>query len=314
MSDEKITKEQIEAARSANLAEYFRANGYDCEQRKDELHIKGYGGFYINVNTNQWTCFSENKGGSNPMNCLTEMLGMDFKTAVKELAGSAISYTPRRDKNAFSDRKKELILPEKADNMRKVFAYLCKTRGISADIVSQLAHDKLLYQDVRGNAVFVHKNDIGEIVGAEIQGTNSEKRYKGVAQGTSESVFAVKIGEPKKCYVFESAIDLLSFKQLANPQKIQDSVLVSMAGLKPNSLKNIAEKGIKIYSCVDNDEAGKSFTASNNLTPCRRILEENDVKDYNELLQKFARDLQKSQTKPPQISEKSPPKISHSHR
>lgn len=314
MNEEKITKEQIEAARSANLADYFRTHGYDCEQRKDELHIKGYGGFYVNVNTNQWTCFSENKGGSNAVNCLTEMLGLDFKTAVKELAASTISYTPRRENNSFSAKKKELVLPEKAENMQRVFAYLCKTRGISSEIVSQLAHEKLLYQDVRGNAVFVHKNDGGEIVGAEIQGTNSEKRYKGVAQGTSESVFAVKIGEPKKCYVFESAIDLLSFKQLANPQKIQNSLLVSMAGLKLNSLKSITEKGIKMYSCVDNDDAGRTFTTASNFTPCRRILEENGVRDYNELLQKIARDLQKAQAKPPQISEKSPPKISHSHR
>lgn len=314
MYDEKITKEQIEAARSANLADYFRTHGYDCEQRKNELHIKGYGGFYVNVNTNQWTCFSENKGGSNAVNCLTEMLGMDFKTAVKELAASTITYTPRRENNSFSAKKKELVLPEKAENMQRVFAYLCKTRGISSEIVSQLAHDKLLYQDKKGNAVFVHKNENGEIVGAEIQGTNSEVRYKGVAQGTSESVFAVKIGEPKKCYVFESAIDLLSFKQLANPQKIQDSVLVSMAGLKLNSLKIITEKGIKMYSCVDNDDAGKSFTAASNFTPCRRILEENGVKDYNELLQKITRDLQKTQAKPPHISEKSTSKTSRAHR
>lgn len=314
MDEEKITKEQIEAARSANLADYFRTHGYDCEQRKDELHIKGYGGFYVNVNTNQWTCFAENKGGSNAVNCLTEMLGMDFKTAVKELAESTISYTPRRENNSFSAKKKELVLPEKAENMQRVFAYLCKTRGISSEIVSQLAHDKLLYQDKKGNAVFVHKNENGEIVGAEIQGTNSEKRYKGVAQGTSESVFAVKIGEPKKCYVFESAIDLLSFKQLANPQKIQDSVLVSMAGLKLNSLKSITEKGIKMYSCVDNDGAGISFTAASKFTPCRKILEENGVKDYNELLQKIVREQQKTQVKPPQVSEKSSPKTSHSHR
>lgn len=198
--------------------------------------------------------------------------------------------------------------------MRQVFAYLCKTRGISSEIVSQLAHDKLLYQDKKGNAVFVHRDENGNAVGAEIQGTNSEKRYKGVAQGTSESVFAVKIGEPKKCYVFESAIDLLSFKQLANPEKINNSVLVSMAGLKLNSLKSITEKGIKMYSCVDNDGAGISFTAASKFTPCRRILEENGVKDYNELLQKIVREQQKIQTKPPQVSDKKSSKASHSHR
>lgn len=313
--DDKITKEQIEYARGANLAEYFKTHGYECEQRRDELHVKGFGGFYVNVNTNQWTCFSANKGGTNSVNCLTEMLGMDFKTAVKELAGNVVSYTPQHETNSFPAQKKELVLPEKADNMKKVFAYLCKTRKISAEIVSQLAHDKLLYQDVRGNAVFVHRDESGKIVGAEIQGTNSEKRYKGVAQGTGESVFAVKIGEPKKAYIFESAIDLMSFKQLANPEKIQNSVLVSMAGLKPNSLKALAETGMPMYSCVDNDEAGIKFCEANGITPCRRILEENGVKDYNELLQKFSQTLTQTEQKSVQNNSQSPPRnASHSHR
>lgn len=316
MNVDKITKEQIEIARSANLADYFLSHGYDCELRKDELHIKGYGGFYVNINTNQWTCFSENKGGSNAINCLTDMLGIDFKTAVKELAGSATSLSH----NSFSVRKnaeavhKELVLPERADNMKKVFAYLCKSRGISAKIVSELAHEKLIYQDVRGNAVFIHKNENGDIVGAEIQGTNSEKRYKGVAQGTSNSAFVLKIGEPKKCYVFESAIDLLSFKMLANQDKIRDSYLISMAGLKPNSLKPYANKGMKIYSCVDNDEAGKEFTRSNNFAPCRKILEENGVKDYNDLLLKITRDFSKTQSKPTQKRDNNISQTSRSRR
>lgn len=281
-------KEQLEAARGADLAEYFKSGGYECEIRKDELHVKNYGGLFVNMNTGGWYCFSENKGGSNAVNCLTEIIGMDFKTAVAELAQSSVSFAPSREKISSSAMKKNLVLPDKAENMKNVFAYLCKTRGISSDIVSQLAHEKLLYQDVRGNAVFLHKNSEGETVGAEIQGTNSEKRYKGVAQGTSNSVFALKIGEPKKCYVFESAIDLLSFKQLANQEKIQNSLLVSMAGLKPAAIKNIANSGLKIYSCVDNDEAGRAFEDANNLPSCRKILVENGVKDFNELLKKVS--------------------------
>lgn len=191
--------------------------------------------------------------------------------------------------------------------MKRVFAYLCQSRKISPELVSQLAHDGLLYQDTRGNAVFVHKDDNGKIIGAEIQGTSSFQRYKGVAAGTSDSVFAVKIGEPKKCYVFESAIDLLSFKQLANQEKINNSVLVSMAGLKPNSIKKLAESGMKMYSCVDNDEAGIKFTESNNLTACRKILEDHGVKDYNDLLKSLTpQSQQKTQT--------APQKNSHSHR
>lgn len=278
--------EQLERARNANLAEYFKASGYETEQIRNELHIKNFGGLYVNLNDNSWYCFSANKGGNNAVNCLTEIIGMDFKTAVEELSGKRFEQHQHETSQNNIGVKKELELPERADNMKMVFAYLCKTRGISAEIVSQLAREKLLYQDKKGNAVFLHKDENGKIVGAEIQGTNSKKRFKGVAKGTTDSVFSFQIGKPKKCYVFESAIDLLSFKQLANQDKIQNSILVSMAGLKPNSLEKFKNSGMNIYSCVDNDEAGRAFNASQNLTPCNKILEENGVKDFNELLQK----------------------------
>ena len=278
-----INDELIQKARNADLADYFQRSGYECELRKNELHVKGYGGLFVNTQTNEWFCFSQqgnNRGGKNPVNCLTDVLGIDFKTAVEQLSGGRLVYEKKQNQDvSFSERKRELVLPEKADNMKRVFAYLCQSRKISPELVSQLAHDGLLYQDTRGNAVFVHKDDNGKIIGAEIQGTSSFQRYKGVAAGTSDSVFAVKIGEPKKCYVFESAIDLLSFRQLANQEKINNSVLVSMAGLKPNSIKKLAESGMKMYSCVDNDEAGIKFTESNNLTACRKILEDHGVKD-----------------------------------
>ena len=300
MADENINSELIQRARNANLAEYFLKSGYECEQKRNELHVKGYGGLFVNTVTNQWYCFSQsgtNRGGNNAINCLTDVIGLDFKSAVEQLAGSRFSEIKR---TAHAENHKELSLPEKAENMKRVFAYLCQSRKISPKIVSQLAHDGLLYQDKKGNAVFVHKDENGKIVGAEIQGTSSFQRYKGVAAGTSESVFSVKIGEPKKCYVFESAIDLMSFKQMANQEKIQNSLLVSMAGLKPNSIKKIAESGMKMYSCVDNDEAGIKFTQDNNLTPCRKILEEKGVKDWNDLLKQTVEKIEKTEQVSPQ--------------
>lgn len=308
-----INDELIQKARNADLADYFLRNGYDCEMKsKNELHVKGHGGLFVNTQTNKWYCFSQagdSRGGGNPVNCLTDVLGFDFKTAVEHLSGGRLIYERKQNAEApLPEKKRELVLPEKSEDMKKVFAYLCKTRMIKPDIVTELAKSGLLYQDKKGNAVFVHKDDSGKIIGAEIQGTNSFQRFKGVAPGTSESVFTFKLcDKPNSCYVFESAIDLLSFKQLANPEKIKNSMLVSMAGLKPNTLKNLAESGVKLYSCVDNDEAGIKFTQSNGLTPCRKILEENGVKDYNDLLKSLtAKTQQQTQT--------APRKNSHSHR
>lgn len=52
------TDEMIAEARSANLCDYFRNNSYDVEQRRNELHVKGFGDLYINTETNEWYCFS----------------------------------------------------------------------------------------------------------------------------------------------------------------------------------------------------------------------------------------------------------------
>ena len=285
MSDIYVTDEMIEQARSANLAEYFKSGGYEFEQRRSEVHVRGYGGLYVNEKTNQWYCFSMSgrNGGKNAVNCLTDVIGLDFKI--------------NRTKSYEPPKKRELVIPERADNMRKVFAYLCQTRKIDSKIVSDLVRNGLLYQDKRGNAVFVHRDEDGKIVGAELQGTNSYQRFKGVAAGT-----------PDRAYVFESAIDLLSFRQLANPAKIENSVLVSMAGLKPNSLKSLSERGLNLYACVDNDEAGIKFTNNNGLIPCNRILAENSVKDFNELLRKIERNrTEQAKAVVVQAAEKSPP-------
>ncbi len=110
------------------------------------------------------------------------MLGMDLKTTVSELAnGSYIRPTYNELYSSPPPKKRELVLPDRADNMRNVFAYLYQTRKIDSKIVEALVREGLLYQDKRGNAVFLHKDENGQIVGAEIQGTNTYKRFKGVA-------------------------------------------------------------------------------------------------------------------------------------
>lgn len=53
------TTEQVEKARQASLADFFIQNGYETECSRNELHVKGYGGLYVNTETNEWYCFSQ---------------------------------------------------------------------------------------------------------------------------------------------------------------------------------------------------------------------------------------------------------------
>ena len=101
---------------------------------------------------------------------------------------------------------------------------------------------------------------------------------------------------------------------------MQDRVRVSMAGLKPSTLKTFAERGLPLYACVDNDEAGSRFTSENNLIPCNKVLADSGVKDFNELLQKTVRTcelidkFQSAQNLSAEPSRVKPPPHSHKVR
>lgn len=53
----RYTDEQIEQAKNADLVEFVRSHGFDCETVGKEIHVKGYGGLYINPQKNLFTIF-----------------------------------------------------------------------------------------------------------------------------------------------------------------------------------------------------------------------------------------------------------------
>jgi hypothetical protein len=311
-----------QSARDSNLAEYFLQSGYTTRRHGAEIYVKEFPGLCVNQNTNKWYNHYEKVGGSNAVDCLVKVCGHDFKQAVYELTGRDISDNSSKDypqdyKPQYTAPPKKpptegeenlqpqaLRMPERGENMRRVFAYFCKERKIPSAVVEELAHAKLLYQSaaeiktiVDGipqiskppNAVFVHKNEDGEVIGGEVQGINSFKRYKGVVAGTGDSVFmftplTAKDGDSKAAYLFESGIDLMSFYALAAKETLQGVTLISMAGLKPTVPKQLQEQGVNVLSYVDNDDAGRKFEADNDFKRGTDALEKAQIKDWNDAL------------------------------
>lgn len=253
------TDEQINEAKNIDLLEFVKSKGFQVEKAGREFRVKGFGGLMIKPDSNEFYIHSRNEGGKGAIMFCQKVMNMSFPEAMKELVGDSEgthkSFTPAKNISAAA---KPLEMPERNNDVKRVYAYLINQRKISADLISTFVKEKLLYQDKNGNAVFVHRNKNGEAVGAEIQGTLSEKRYKGVATGTSKSVCSYSKGSaPKTAYLFESAIDMMSFIQL-HPE-IDNAKFVSMAGLKDFAAEQLARQGMQIVSCVDNDEAGQAF-------------------------------------------------------
>ncbi len=69
----------------------------------------------------------------------------------------------------------EFILPPANKNMRRMFAYLVKSRGIDRAILASFAREKLIYEDTPyHNAVFVGMDENGIPRHAHKRSTNNK--------------------------------------------------------------------------------------------------------------------------------------------
>lgn len=104
---------------------------------------------------------------------------------------------------------------------------------ISIELVSGLITSGHIKEDRNNNVVFLWKNTQNQIVGSDKVGT-SGKRFKGIDAGSdSRYGFSFKRGAPNNLYVFESAIDAMSYVSL---NKNISGEFVSMNGLKRDTL------------------------------------------------------------------------------
>lgn len=58
------SKEQIAEAANISIYDYARTHGYNCEKAGKEIHIRGYGGLYINLESNKFYNHREGRGGT----------------------------------------------------------------------------------------------------------------------------------------------------------------------------------------------------------------------------------------------------------
>ncbi len=183
------TEEQIRRANERSISEYFRSQGYNCKQIRSETHIAGFGGFYVKdcVIPNPFYIHSQQIGGMGLVGCLMKVMNMPFKEAVQTaLDGEQGRGEGKLEHNSGykqtqryvplpPEPKPEFVMPEKAGDNRRAYSYLTKTRYINPDVVNAFIRAGVLFQDTKGNAVFLHREN-GKPCGAEIHGT-SGKRY-----------------------------------------------------------------------------------------------------------------------------------------
>lgn len=277
------TQEQIDKANQTNLEEFLQQKGEHLRKTGSEsvLIYKDSTGEHdsISVRRNRWYDHKNMRGGY-PLKFMQEFYGMNFRTAMKELLHGEEPELGRKknteqEKPKVSEetevigntakcedgtKKSEFKLPEKHSNMKRLFAYLLQTRFLSKDVVKSFVEQKTLYQEKEhGNIVFVGTDKEGVPKSACKKSTAEQaKGFRMTVAGSDCRYGFCWRGESSKLYVFEAAIDLMSFITLRNDKWKADSFL-ALDGLSPKPLLQFLEdqKNIhEIFLCLDHDAAG----------------------------------------------------------
>lgn len=300
-----IPTEDIQKIKTINIKNFLEQSEKFTfkKENKDYYRCEQHSSLVINTDNNLYKWYSQNQNGDIINWVMNNITNGNFVEAVKYLSGDKYNECITNNLVEVSKKSTELDNNTALDikfskSMKNTFAYLNKTRYIDNAIINKFVKEHLIKQDERGNIVFLHLNEQGEIVGADLNGTNTYKRFKGVVGNSNPNYgWSIKVGEEvKEIFVFEAPIDLISYYQLFL-NEIDNVLLLSISGCeKIKVIKTYLNmhKSIEVIKVsVDNDKAGNhclnniiSMYSDFCIIDNREALKANNLKDFNELLLK----------------------------
>ena len=253
-----FTDEQKEIARQTDIADLLRRQGETLKRSGSELEWRD-GSQKVTVRGNLWFHQYDREGGD-AIDFVRRFYNKTYPEAMEYLLGGCggmLTVSPPVQRKP----PKPFVLPEKNENMCRVFAYLLNRRGIDRDVLYSFTHEGMIYESADyHNAVFVGFDQDGIPRHVHKRGSGSESTYKGNQDGSLPEYSFHWHGTSDRLYLFEAPIDMLSFISMhkegwrshsyAAACGVSDQVLWQM--MKDNP------KIQKVYLCLDSDEPGQT--------------------------------------------------------
>lgn len=252
-----FTDDQKQRANAVDLEDFLTRQGEKLLRSGREKRLTS--DHSITVRGNEWYDHAAEKGGC-AIDFVQMFYGRSFPDAVTMLLNGEQGQAYRPSEQRKSEPPRPFVLPEANHDMRRVYAYLTRTRCLDREVVSAFARMKMIYEDARyHNAVFVGFDKDGIARHAHKRGTYTQgEPFKGDVDGCDPRYSFHHTGQGDTVYVFEAPIDMLSFLSLYQ-QDWQRHSYVSLCGVAEHALLQLLEESPqvkKIGLCLDNDKAG----------------------------------------------------------
>lgn len=280
-----FTPEQKERAASADLEEFLLRQGERLIKSGREKRLES--DHSVTICGCEWFDHATNEGGR-AVSFVQKFYGKSYVEAMTMLLGSSVESAYPQAKKQVTAPQKPFIPPVPNANMHRVFAYLLKTRGLDADVVSSFAHRHLIYEDAaHHNAVFIGTDENGCPRHAHLRSTSSYgKPFRLNVEASDPRYSFHHTGTDGSLYAFEAPIDMLSFICM-HPDHWQEHSYVACCGTSPHPVLQMVKPDTKIvYLCLDNDKTGHAASERMaELLHKRDIMSERlvpELKDWNE--------------------------------
>lgn len=252
-----FTDDQKQRANAVDLEDFLARQGEKLLRSGREKRLAS--DHSITVRGNEWYDHAAEKGGC-AIDFVQMFYGRSFPDAVAMLLGGEQGQAYRPGKQRQPEPPKPFMLPQANHDMRRVFAYLTKTRVLDRDVVSAFARAKMLYEDAKyHNAVFVGYDADGVARHAHKRGTYTQgEPFKGNVDGCDPRYSFHHAGTSDTVYVFEAPIDMLSFISMYQKDWQRHSY-ASLCGVSGHALLQLLVSNPqvkKIGLCLDHDKAG----------------------------------------------------------
>lgn len=170
-----FTEEQKQRAAAVDLEEFLRCRGEKLLSSGREKRLAS--DHSVTVRGNEWYDHAEERGG-HAVSFVQRFYSLSYPDAVTMLLGGELGTAYPSAGERTEEPVKPFALPPANKDMRRVFAYLIKHRGIAKDVVAHFAKAGLLYEDAEyHNAVFVGTDAEGVPRHAHKRSANSYLRY-----------------------------------------------------------------------------------------------------------------------------------------
>ncbi|MGD0680242.1 MAG: toprim domain-containing protein [Polyangiaceae bacterium] len=206
--------------------------------------------------------------------------------------GAPTAVAPARDPQAVA---RAFAAARGADNS----PYL-NARGIRPETLRHPRFAETWGVDARGNALFVHTTDAGEVTGFEIK----NRGFTGFSPGGSKSTWqSVALPSDRTIVVTESAIDALSYFQLHPAAQVTARFLSTAGAPSAHQIERLGRvfaqlpAASRVVAAVDSDEAGEKLATRIEALVCARSELTFDrhspspAKDWNDVLQQREREF-----------------------